>query len=126
MNTLELILSKQKEFQKKFGYHENMTLNERAALIETHAKFMMEETFEMLRELPYHKPWKDYSGMSDEQIEAAMKKVREEWIDALHFIINIAVFLDFDEEQIREEYLKKNGLNHERQQDPTLGYVKAS
>jgi dimeric dUTPase (all-alpha-NTP-PPase superfamily) len=122
-STLQLILDKQKEFQTRFGFSEDMDLKDRMALIHTHSMFLIEETFEMLRELPYHKYWKDYSNLTEEEVTAMLTKAREEWIDKLHFLINIGVFLNFTEDQIREMYLEKNGLNIRRQVDPALGYV---
>ena len=35
--------------------------------------------------------------------------------DAFHFLINIALFLDFDADEIFDAFLKKNKINHERQ-----------
>jgi dimeric dUTPase (all-alpha-NTP-PPase superfamily) len=126
MTTLQLVLDKQEEFQTKFGYNKNeIDLEGRVALIHTHSQFLMEETFEMLRELPFHKPWKDYSKMSTQEIDDAMKLAKKEWIDMLHFVANIAVFLGFTEEEIRKEYLEKHGINHKRQEDPSLGYITA-
>lgn len=123
-STMQLILDRQAEFQKRFGFDENIELEDRVRLIHTHSMFLIEETFEMLRELPYHKPWKNYDNLTAAEVEVAFELARKEWIDKLHFMMNIAVFLGFDEEQIRKEYLEKNGINIKRQEDPALGYIK--
>lgn len=122
-NTLEFILSKQAEFQKRFDYSEDMALDEKVSLIHTHGMFLVEEVYEMLRELPYHKPWKDYSDWDEIKLNQQLENAKNEWIDILIFASNIAVFLGLDDEQIKEKYLEKLGINNKRQEDPTLGYV---
>lgn len=123
-NTLQLVLNKQTEFQKKFGYNGAETdISAVSALIHTHAAFLNEETIEMLRELPFHKPWRDYSNWDREKIVEQFSLAREEWTDMFIFLMNIAVFLNLDEDSIKELYLEKLGLNHKRQEDPKLGYV---
>lgn len=122
--TLQMVLDKQTEFQTKLGYKPEISdVRDTSDLVHTHGMFVMEEVIEMLREMPHHKPWKDYSHLTLEETEAMIQKVREEWIDVFIFVSNIAVFLDMDEARIRQMYLEKLGLNHERQENPELGYV---
>lgn len=123
--TLQLMLNKQAEFQKKFGYEEGDTdIKKMSDLIHTHGMFAIEEVFEMLRELPFHKPWRDYSQLTDDEIKQQLKLAKEEWTDVLIFVINMGLFLGLDEDEILELYLEKNGLNKKRQEDPGLGYIK--
>lgn len=122
--TLQMILKQQEVFQKKFGYDKNMSTEEKMDLVHTHAAFVVEETYEMLRELPFHKPWASYSDLTHEQIDEKIAKAKGEWIDVFIFLSNIAVFLEMDEAEIRQLYLEKNKLNIKRQEDPSLGYVK--
>lgn len=122
--TLQMVLDQQAVFQKKLGYDENgMDVKTTSDLVHSHSMFVMEEVIEMLREMPHHKPWKDYSDLSAEQIDEMFNKAREEWIDIFIFVSNIALFLGMDEALIREMYLEKLNLNHKRQEDPELGYV---
>lgn len=121
--TLQLILEKQKEFQTKFGYDENADLKTICSLTHTHSAFAIEEIYEMLREMPYHKPWVDYSHLTDVEISEKMEKTKKEFLDVLIFVSNIAVFLNLDEATIKEMYLEKNKLNIRRQEDPELGYI---
>lgn len=121
--TLELILNKQKEFQEKFGYDEKADLKTICSLTHTHSAFAIEEVYEMLREMPFHKPWVDYSGLNDAELELKMENARKEFLDVFIFVSNIAVFLKLDDSKIREMYLEKNKLNIKRQEDPELGYV---
>lgn len=123
-NTLEMVLNKQAEFQKKFGYEGKETdLETVSSLIHTHSAFAIEEIYEMLRELPFHKPWKDYSDWTLEKHIEQNHKGKEEWIDVFIFMMNIGLFLGFDAKMIETMYLEKLGLNHARQEDPELGYV---
>ncbi|HLO11530.1 MAG TPA: hypothetical protein VK190_04675 [Pseudoneobacillus sp.] len=121
--TLQMIFDKQEGFQTKFGYDRDMSMEARSALIHTHAAFAIEEIYEMLRELPFHKPWKDYSEWDRIKMIQQISNARKEYIDVLIFVANMGVFLGFDEAQIREEYLEKLGINIERQENPELGYI---
>lgn len=122
--TLQLILDKQAEFQKQFGYHEGMDQKELIQLIHVHSMFLVEEVYEMLRELPHHKPWKDYSDWDGLKTCEQLEKAKMELIDQFIFMANIAVFLGMDEDNIKQKYLEKNNLNIERQENPELGYIK--
>lgn len=122
--TLQMILDKQKEFQHKFGFNEDIKGADLSALIHTHATFAIEEIFEMLRELPYHKYWVDYdSTWSEEKFDDQLEKARKEYIDVLIFVLNVGVFLGFDEQKLRQYYTQKLGINVQRQEDPKLGYI---
>lgn len=122
--TLDLVLTKQKEFQSKFGYNGAETdIKTVSSLIHTHSMFAIEELYEMMRELPYHKPWKDYSEWDKEKLVSQFETAREEWIDVFIFVMNIGLFLGFDEALIKKMYLEKLGINHERQENPELGYI---
>jgi dimeric dUTPase (all-alpha-NTP-PPase superfamily) len=122
--TLQMVLDKQKDFQSRFGYSgEETDIKTVSSLIHTHSAFVIEEIYEMLRELPYHKPWKDYSDWNSEKIVEQFEIAREEWIDVFIFVMNVGLFLGFDENLIRKMYLEKLGINHKRQEDPELGYV---
>ena len=124
MKTLDKVFKLQKQFQEQLsdkGY-DQLTMKERAELIHTHTSFIIEECIEMLREVPFHKPWKDYSNWTDEKLNAQMEKTREEWIDVFIFLMNVGLLLDFDEELVEKMYMEKNNINHARQNDPNLGY----
>lgn len=122
--TLQMILNKQAQFQQKWGYKPGENSDEEiAALIHEHSAQIIEETIEMLRELPFHKRWKDYSSWDSEKMIEQFGKARGELIDVLIFLANVAVFLDMDEELIKEMYLEKLGINYKRQEDPALGYI---
>lgn len=121
--TMQTVLDMQAEFQKRFGYSEDMSVKDRIALVHTHSMFLIEEVYEMLRELPFHKPWVDYSHLTQEDLEKKIEEGRKEFLDIFIFLSNIAVFLDLDEKTIMKMYLEKNNINILRQKDPSLGYI---
>lgn len=123
---LQDVLNTQLKFQEKFGFvpNESHTKEELMALIHTHSHFAVEEVFEMLRELPHHKYWADYSNLTDEDWKNKIGAAKEEWIDVFIFMMNVALFLGMDQDEIFEKYKNKQKINVERQQDPDLGYVK--
>lgn len=124
MSTIQFLLDSQEKFQLRMGNNfKEMSQKEKSTYIKEHGYFLIEEVTEMLRELPYHKSWKDYSGLSGEEILAQEQLAKEEAIDALHFMINILLSLGMDEKEIIEMYKDKNKLNYERQVDADLGYI---
>ncbi|MEK5205184.1 dUTP diphosphatase [Bacillus sp. FSL R10-2789] len=122
--SLQFLLDSQKTFQERMGNNfEVMTLKERSDYMKEHGYFLMEEVMEMFREMPFHKSWKDYSGLTPKEVEEQDQLMREEAIDALHFMINIFLALDMNEAEIIGMYKEKNKLNYQRQEDSNLGYV---
>lgn len=127
MNYLQLMLDKQRELQRTLGINLNrgniqIKSEQDSSYIKEQASFLIEETVEMTRELKYSKPWKEYNW-DNEKDAAQTEKVKEEAIDALHFMLNIFNALGMTETDILNAYLAKNKLNHERQTNPDLGYV---
>lgn len=124
-DNLQFMMDCQRKFQSRFGQDfNNMTAEERTDFIKVHGYFVIEELVEMFRECPFHKPWKDYSDWTDSKMLEQWEKAREEYIDVLHFIINIGLALQLDSEDILKMYKDKNKVNIERQENPELGYVK--
>ena len=123
-DSLQFMMDQQKVFQERFGHiFEGMDDIERVQFIKTHSYFIIEEIVEMLRTNPYHKPWKDYSHLTKEEIDEMWIEAREEYIDVLHFVINIGLALGLDSQTINQMYKDKNKINIRRQEDPSLGYV---
>lgn len=117
-NPLDLMLQKQQAFQQRLDPNfTNMDVRERVAFIKEHSIHLMQEVNEMLYELPYFKPWKNYEGMCVDDMEKARIKACEELIDAWHFFMNIMLALGLDAEQFEEMYHTKNKENHTRQDD---------
>ena len=118
---LQEMLDKQLELQKRLGYDiENMDVFERTDYIKEFSIHLTQELHEMLAELPYFKGWKDYTQLGEEDIQEAMKRAREEYIDMFHFVLNIGIGLGMTPDEIYMLYMGKNMENHRRQ---TNGYV---
>ena len=118
MNELEYMFKMQKAFQDRVDQRYKSTdLKERAAFLRDHFVFCNQEMQEMLYELPYFKPWKDYSKMTDEEIKEAYDKAKEEIIDAWHFFINIMLGLGMTAEELFTRYLNKHKENIKRQNE---------
>lgn len=116
-NIFDLMLEKQAQLQKRLGDDVmNMDLKERAAFIKEHALWTIDECSEMLHELPYAKGWsKKYDSWNDEKIKEQQRLCKEEFIDILTFLMNVALGLGFTGEEIEKMYLDKNNINHDRQ-----------
>ena len=116
MSKLETMLSTQRKFQERLDpdFLER-SVKERVAYIKEQSIHLNQEINEMLYELPYFKPWKDYSGVSVEQEAIMMAKARMECIDAWHFFMNIMLALGFTAEEFTYMYMKKNEENNRRQ-----------
>lgn len=125
MTDLKFLLDAQGKFQRFAGNNfEEMSVEEKSKYMKEHGYFLIEETIEMLRELPYHKSWKDYSNLTPEELLHQKNLAKEESIDMLHFMINIFLCLGMDEKEIINMYKKKNKINYDRQNNPDLGYIK--
>lgn len=122
LDNLEGMLKLQEKLQSRLG-----TLNftkglggsykselDRTNFIKAHAQYCEAELHEMLRELRFFKSWKQYNWTAEEEKER-FDNAQEEFIDALHFMLNIAIALDLDSDSIFKLYCKKNQINHERQ-----------
>lgn len=115
---LEYMFKMQKAFQDRVDQRYKSTdLKERAAFLRDHFVFCNQEMQEMLYEIPFFKHWKDYSKMTDEEIEEAYDRAKEEIIDAWHFFINIMLGLGMTAEELFARYLDKHKENIRRQDE---------
>jgi dimeric dUTPase (all-alpha-NTP-PPase superfamily) len=69
------------------------------------------EIGEILEEFQAWKAWRKNPPDYDRE------KLLLEVVDAYHFIINIALYLGFDADDIYDSFTKKNKVNHNRQDD---------
>lgn len=68
-------------------------------------------------------PWKWWSERAGNKDEAAIPlgnanhihEMKMEVVDALHFLVNCAMMLGMDADELYTMYLAKNNINHERQ-----------
>lgn len=114
---LEVMMTMQHDFQNKVGFNfEKMGIKEKSQYIKEMMLWVDDEMKEALHELPFAKGWsKKYDLWSDEKIEEQMDKFRKEMVDSFHFFMNILIASDMDAEKLFNEYLEKNKINIERQ-----------
>lgn len=118
MDRLNTMLGMQKSFQKRLGTDFNsMGFEDATAFIKEHSIHLNQEVNEMLYELPFFKPWKDYSAMTVDEQQKAFEKAKMECIDAWHFFMNIMLALGFTADTFYDMYMAKNKENHRRQDD---------
>ena len=119
---LVAILQKQGElentiYHKSYGVTlDGLTQMDRCMMIKDAAYFVTEELHEMTREMPFMKHWKQYPQTFDE-VEEMMVKAKKEYIDAVHFIMNIAVLFNMSPEEMYALYMDKNATNFDRQEN---------
>ena len=113
---MEKMLEMQKELQGYLGFDfEEMSIEERVAFIKEHSIHLNQEVNEALYELPYFKPWKDYSKITDDEVVKGLVAYKEELVDAFHFFMNMMLAIDFTADEFEAMYMNKNKENIERQ-----------
>lgn len=118
MDKLQEMMDKQDVLQNRLGTDlHNITDEERTKFIKEHVVYMNNEVSEMLEELPFFKPWKDYSKMTVNERADAFERARKEYVDVTHFFINIGLALGFNSTDLHHMYVCKNEANHKRQDD---------
>jgi dimeric dUTPase (all-alpha-NTP-PPase superfamily) len=115
---LKHMLAMQEAFQDRVDARcKSEDLVERAAFLRDHFVFCDQELQEMLYEIPHFKHWKDYSKMTEEEIEEAYSKAKDELIDAWHFFMNLSIGLGMGADEFYERYLAKHKENIRRQDE---------
>lgn len=107
-DNLETMLAIQNMFQSRLGCEFN------TQYIMNHILYAEAEMHEFLRELEGFKAWKKYDW-SDEDKAIHLARAKEEFIDILHFICNVALALGLTSNEIMEIYASKYIENHSRQ-----------
>ena len=96
------MLDRQKMLQSRIGSDpttiENFRVNMLALIV---------ELSEAIQETKW-KPWKK-QGVTD------YEKLKEELIDAMHFMLNLCLFAKMDAQEIFDRYMMKNNENFKRQ-----------
>jgi len=111
---LEEIFLMQQALNKRIGVETaGMTEEEKIKWVLNYLRAMQQEMAELTDSVPW-KWWAKYQKF-DEQ------NARVEVIDLFHFLISIAQVLGMSADDVYQAYLKKNAVNHQRQDS---GYVK--
>jgi len=114
MDKFDEIFSMQDTLNKRIGVNTDCMSNEdKAKWVLNYTRAMQQEMSELIDSVPW-KWWAKYQEF-DEQ------NAKVEVVDLFHFLISLAQVLGMTPEDVHEAYLKKNKVNHERQDS---GYVK--
>jgi dimeric dUTPase (all-alpha-NTP-PPase superfamily) len=114
MDKLENIFDLQEQLNLRIGVDmEKMNDDERANWILNYVRAMQQELAELTDSVPW-KWWAKYQ-------EFDKQNARVEIVDLFHFLISLAQVMGMSAEDVHEAYLKKNQVNHERQES---GYSK--
>ena len=110
---LEEIFKMQETLNKRIGVETaGMTEEEKVKWTLNYLRAMQQEMAELTDSVPW-KWWAKYQKFDE-------KNARVEVIDLFHFLISIAQVLGMSAEDVYQAYLKKNAVNHQRQDS---GYV---
>lgn len=118
IDMLEKLFEMQYKMQTEAMHYNfvEMSEQERGAFVKDHVLYCEDELHEVLREIPFFKAWKRYSKYPEEN-GYKWAAARKEFVDALHFFLNVAIALGFTAEELFEMYCIKNNINYERQKD---------
>ena len=109
MDMLQEIFRLQEELNRRIGVDlSNLSDEKKAEWVLNYTRAMQQETAELIDSVPW-KWWAKYQEF-DEQ------NARVEVVDLFHFLISTAQALGMTADDVYEAYLKKNKVNHERQQ----------
>lgn len=107
------IFRMQAALNKRIGVDTSaMTEEEKAKWVLNYTRAMQQEMAELIDSVPW-KWWAKYQQF-DEQ------NARVEVVDLFHFLVSIAQVLGMTPDDVYQAYLKKNAVNHARQES---GYV---
>lgn len=118
---LDILLSLQRSFQEenKFDFWKDSPEKRREMFVRT--------LFATISELAetgdeVNKWWK--KGCKEpESLDVKRDEILGEMVDALHFYLSCLLILKASGKEVAESYLKKLGVNFDRQNDKKLGYV---
>ena len=108
MDKLEEIFAMQAELNKRIGVDtSNMDEADKIKWTLNYSRALQQENAELVDSVPW-KWWAKYQKFDPQN-------ARVEVVDMLHFLISIAEVLGMKSEDFYQAYLKKNEINHKRQ-----------
>ena len=108
MDKFEEIFRMQDELNKRIGVDTSVLDEEgKTKWVLNYTRALQQETAELIDSVPW-KWWAKYQEF-DEQ------NARVEVVDLFHFLISLAQVLGMSAEDVYNAYMKKNKVNHERQ-----------
>ena len=116
---LREVFEEQINLQERLGMmalYRKVSLKRKTEFVKDNIIHLGAELTEMLERLPF-KHWKKYSKEFESDWESDEQRTETlfEYIDALHFFLNIGIILGFSIEEIYYYYMAKNKENHGRQ-----------
>jgi len=118
-DSLRIIYNMQEQLQARLGQlkkYREADMQGKTEFVKENIIHIMVELSELLERLPF-KHWKQYSEAqkSDWIDDEQRTETLFEFIDVLHFFMNIPIILGFSPEEIYHGYIAKNKENHRRQ-----------
>jgi len=110
MEKLEQIFEFQKEFGSRFIDFDKLNEEQQELKTLEFIDHCIEELIEMRKEIPRRKHWKKLTPVDK-------VKLLDEYVDVLHFFIELAIINGWTAETIYQGYLDKNKVNHQRQEN---------
>ena len=109
MDKFDEIFGMQKALNERIGvYTDDLSEEEKTKWILNYTRAMEQELAELVDSVPW-KWWAKYQKF-DEQ------NARVEVVDLFHFLISLAQVLGMSADDVYRAYLKKNKINHNRQE----------
>ena len=109
MDKLDEIFEQQKALNNRIGVNTDaMSVDDKAQWVLNYTRAMQQEIAELIDSVPW-KWWAKYQKF-DEQ------NAKVEVVDLFHFLISIAQVLGMSPEDVYQAYVKKNKVNHNRQE----------
>ena len=114
MDKLENIFDLQEQLNRRIGVRmDEMNDEDQAKWILNYVRAMQQELAELTDSVPW-KWWANYQ-------EFDKQNAKVEIVDLFHFLVSMAQVMGMTADDIHEAYLKKNKINHNRQES---GYNK--
>ena len=114
MDKLENIFDLQEQLNRRIGVRmDEMNDEDQAKWILNYVRAMQQELAELTDSVPW-KWWAKYQEFDDQNAKV-------EIIDLFHFLISLAQVMGMTPEDVYQAYVKKNKVNHDRQES---GYSK--
>ena len=109
MDKLEEIFDMQEALNARIGVKtEGMNDDEKAKWLLNYTRAMQQEMAELIDSVPW-KWWAKYQ-------EFDQQNARVEVVDLFHFLVSMAQVLGMSADDVYQAYLKKNKVNHDRQE----------
>lgn len=109
MDKLDTIFEMQDTLNQRIGVDtENLSEEEKTKWVLNYTRAMQQEIAELIDSVPW-KWWAKYQDF-DEQ------NAKVEIIDLFHFLISLAQVMGMTPEDVYDAYVKKNQVNHNRQE----------